>query len=178
MKKRRTLIVSLLLVAALVLGIGYAALTDELTLTGKIKSDAQEMGSTFDGLVYFTNATVTNTPAVHITADVQATYGGDEASYSIHGMNTVGDVVTMSFTIHNDYEFPVWVTLVNNSPALTDCLKIEDNYDAPVMIEAKGGEDDYVFEVTITLEKLSSDGLDVDRNLTFTASDTDPSLGA
>ena len=35
MKKRRTFIVSMLLVAALALGIGYAALTDVLEVTGR-----------------------------------------------------------------------------------------------------------------------------------------------
>ena len=38
MKKRRTLIISLLLVAALALGVGYATITRDLSVQGTAKS--------------------------------------------------------------------------------------------------------------------------------------------
>jgi hypothetical protein len=178
MKKRRTLVISVLLIAALALGIGYAALSDTLTLDGKVELSGADMGTTFDGLVYFTNASITNTPAVHITADVQATYGGDTASYEIHGMNKVNDQVDMKFVIHNAYEHPVWIEIdtANSKLDHSDCLEITNNYKGPVQIAADGGE--YEFTVSIKLIKLDGAGLKVGRDLTFSVSDEDPSLGA
>ena len=41
MKKRRTIIISLLLVAALALGVGYAAVSGSLIIDGKVVASAQ-----------------------------------------------------------------------------------------------------------------------------------------
>ena len=53
MKKRRTFIVSMLLVAALALGIGYAALSDTLDINGTADVNQSQAEADFDLNVYF-----------------------------------------------------------------------------------------------------------------------------
>ena len=175
--KKRTLIISVLLVAALALGIGYAALSDTLSINGTIKTDGAAMENTFDSLVYFTNATVTNDPAVHITANVSATYGGDEASYTITGMNAVGDEVTMEFVIHNAYSETVWVTLAaHDENPYKDYIQISNNYnDTPIKIDSL---DDAKFTITVTVIELTNATIDdLVHNISFNVSDVDPASG-
>lgn len=169
--KKRTLVIAVLLVAALALGIGYAALSDTLTLNGTIKSTGDDMTDTFDGLVYFTNATVTNSPATHITANVSAAYGGDEASYTITGMDTVGDVVEMEFVIHNAYTETVWVSLGAHDENNNECVKITNNYTEAIEIAANSNA---TFTVTVEIVKLTGEGIDLTHNVTFNVSDEDP----
>ena len=69
MKKRRSLVISLLLVAALTLGIGYASLTDDLAITGSAAIDSNDAKSAFAEDVYFTKAVVTEGRA---TAEIVA----------------------------------------------------------------------------------------------------------
>ena len=169
--KKRTLVISVLLVAALALGIGYAALSDTLTINGTIKSDGGAMSDTFDGLVYFTNASVTNDPAAHVTATVSATYGGDDASYTIEGMKVVGDKVEMEFNIHNAYSETVWVSIASHDHNDNACITITNNYTAPIEIAAG---DTAKFTVSVELVELTSDTIDLTHNITFDVSDAAP----
>jgi uncharacterized protein YxeA len=91
MKKRRTLIISLLLVAALALGIGYAALSRELV----IGSTANLTHKNDNFTIEFTSAATDNTPAS--TAEYSAT----AASYTITGFNKQGDTATFTYTVEN-----------------------------------------------------------------------------
>jgi hypothetical protein len=47
MKNRKIVVVAFLLVATMLLGVGYAALTDELTITGSLKTDTTAAMSAF-----------------------------------------------------------------------------------------------------------------------------------
>ena len=169
--KRRTVVISVLLVAALALGIGYAALSDTLTINGTIKSDGATMSDNFDGLVYFTNASVTNDPAVHVTANVSATYGGDEASYTIEGMTVVGDKVDMEFIIHNAYTETVWVTIATHDHNDIENITITNNYTAPIEIAPDGNA---TFTISVLLESLTSETINLTHNITFDVSDVAP----
>lgn len=93
MKKRRTLIISLLLVAALCLGIGYAALARELV----ISSTANLSPDDSDFNIVFVSATPSDTSVA--TASVTGT--GTTANYTITGLSHVGDKVTLTFEIEN-----------------------------------------------------------------------------
>ena len=177
MKKRRSSIIALLLVAALALGIGYAALTDELTINGKVTTDGEVMNDTFDELVYFTNATVTNSPASHIIADVSATYGGDTASYAISGMKAVNDKVVMEFTIHNAYSETVWVTIGDHDEHLyDDFVKITGYFkDNNTNTAEIGTDEDAIFVIEVEIVELTDTSINIDNHLlTFNVSDANP----
>ena len=93
MKKRRTLIISLLLVAALCLGIGYAALSRELI----ISSTAQlaPVDSAFH--VVFTEA-ISKEPA---KATASLTGDHTTANYTVIGLSEPGEQVTLTFKLQN-----------------------------------------------------------------------------
>lgn len=55
MRTRRFTITAFLLAAIMVLGIGFAALTDKLAIDGHAVIDKSSAESTFDGDIYFTN---------------------------------------------------------------------------------------------------------------------------
>lgn len=93
MKKRRTLVVALLLVAVLALGIGYAAISDViLTITGT--GDLATSSENFK--VVFTNPT--SDDAATISVDGVAT----NASIAVTGLVTTGDKATVTIDILND----------------------------------------------------------------------------
>lgn len=93
MKKRRTMIVALLLVAALCLGIGYAALSRELVISSTANLSPNDQN--FE--VVFISADVDKDELA--TASVTGT--STTANYTITGLSKVNDTVTMTFVIQN-----------------------------------------------------------------------------
>lgn len=96
MKKRRTLVISLLLIAALALGIGYAALSRELMITSAANLSPDQ--NDFD--IVFTNATVVDDPD-NLLATASVTGTGTTANYTITGLSKKDDSVTIQFTVQN-----------------------------------------------------------------------------
>lgn len=103
MKKRRTLIISLLLVAALCLGIGYAAVSETLLWNGTIENDAVEFVVKFE---------TTAETAVSGAGDAEdkekilslsnpGVPGGRTVAPSVDGLTVVGDAVTFTYTVKN-----------------------------------------------------------------------------
>ena len=97
MKKRRTLVISLLLIAALALGIGYAALSRELMITSAANLSPDQ--NDFD--IVFTDATVLNDPD-NLLATASVTGTGTTANYTITGLSKQNDSVTIEFTVKNN----------------------------------------------------------------------------
>jgi len=93
MKKRRTLVISLLLVAALVLGIGYAALSRELV----ISSTANLAPDDSDFEIVFISAT----PSDPNIASASVTGTHTTANYTITGLSKKDDAVSLTFEIEN-----------------------------------------------------------------------------
>lgn len=103
MKNRKKIVVALLLVCALCLGIGYAALTDNLYVDGTVSV------SPFAYNVYFASAT--SNPASGVTvnigneADAEDPQGHDDKlTIAVDNtvLNVIGDKVTVSAVIKND----------------------------------------------------------------------------
>ena len=92
MKKRRTTIIALLLIAALALGIGYAAITDTLNIGGNatVKPHQKNFVVVFDENVVENKCTaiVQTDPTVATFTTTQLEQGGDTAS--------------ATFTVRND----------------------------------------------------------------------------
>ena len=91
MKKRRTIIISLLLVAALVLGVGYAEMTRMLTING----DAILNQNNDSFVVEFTDKS--------ITADKgSVTINGTSADFNIENIADIGDKAVITLTVTNN----------------------------------------------------------------------------
>ena len=93
MKKKRTFLVVALLVAALSLAVGYAAITKNLAVTGS--ASATTNNDNFK--VRFTGTPETsdaNKVTASITSDLAATI-------NVSGLTTTGDTATATYTIEN-----------------------------------------------------------------------------
>ena len=105
MKNRKGLI-SLMLIAVLLLGIGYAALTDTLDITGSADVNQSAAEEAFNEDIYF-SAAVANEAGN--TASVNAD-NNDKASFTAATLKGKGDKVTFTFTIANDGDVEATIT--------------------------------------------------------------------
>ena len=112
MKNRKTVVVAFLLVAVLLLGVGYAALSDTLTLIGNATIDMKQAEVNFDAKVYFSNAEVVSSP--NVEADSVGGIGSDDATFTAHSLSTKGDVAVFKFTIANESNVDVLITIPEN----------------------------------------------------------------
>lgn len=98
MRKKKNCVVVLLLVATLVLGIGYAAYTTTLTVNGQVGVSADVLD--FTESVLFSTATTDN--AAFGSASVLA--GGQKATFETTGMTRAGETVEFTYVIVNKSE--------------------------------------------------------------------------
>lgn len=156
MKNRKTVIVAFLLVAAMLLGVGYAALSDDLYVNGTLTLDANKLADTFDKEVYFTNEgkQTTGTTGTEDTIAIGVDANGDEkdkVTFVVNSLKAVGEVATFTFKIQNDNDFVVTAT-----PSTT----FTNSYftvAGPVTVDvpANGSAD---VTVTVTLNAIPTDG--------------------
>ena len=92
--KRRNLILSFVAIALLLIGLGYAALTDTLTVTGSVST------TTADLVLQFTGEKTDDTegPA---TGSVTVAAKAKTATVSVEGLQNVGDSVTVTIEFTN-----------------------------------------------------------------------------
>jgi uncharacterized repeat protein (TIGR01451 family) len=112
MKNRKGLI-AFMLVAVMLLGIGYAALSDTLDITGSADVNQSAAEEAFNEDIYF-SAAVANEEGN--TASINAD-NNDKASFTANTLKGKGDKVTFTFTIKNDGDVAATVT-----PKLNDTI--------------------------------------------------------
>lgn len=125
MKNRKKVVIALLLVCALCLGIGYAAVTDKLFVNGTVSV------SPFAYNVYFANATCDNSGVTVSIADEDdaADHMGHDDKLTISVDNTVlgvvGDKVIVSVDIKNDnMDYNAVVTLNDTTSTEPELYKV------------------------------------------------------
>ena len=121
MKKRRSVIAMFLVLAIFTLGIGYAQLTDTLTITGSAGVDSDNSQEVFNGDIYFSNA-VANVE--RCTASIDGT-DNDKATMTVKEniLKEVGDEVIATFTIKSESDLDVVIpvpTISNSNEAYFD----------------------------------------------------------
>ena len=99
MKNRRTTLIAFVLIAALCVGIGYAALTDTLTIGGTVSANANEL----DAAVYFSGIENIVKPA-HATVDPTITFNNDTVTVTIPGHVLVNEGDLVSFDAKVEYK--------------------------------------------------------------------------
>lgn len=156
MKNKKLAIVVFMLVAVLTLGIGYAALTDTLTIIGNAHIDLDTANATFDSRVAFTASEATSTSGTGSVADV-ASHTADDATFTVNSLATVGQQAVFTFTITNESNVDAVVSVNNKklsgvdnpSNSNTDKFTVEYSYPDGMNIEALGGEITVVVTVTV-----------------------------
>lgn len=165
MKKRRTIIISLLLVAALCLGIGYAGFAIDLIVNGSatLRGEAPN--------VVFSAATIKSATNddIRTRAGIGAT-GTASLDITSAGFASVNDELVVTITIKNNHNFDVTVT----DPAI-NLTKI-DNVDYFAVTTTWGDDDKTIaangvvtFDLSIKLIKDTSDELTQKYTVTFEA---------
>lgn len=164
MKQRRTVIVSFLLIAAMVLGIGYAALAvDTLEITGLIAVNKEAVLEQLEADVYFTNAAIAdggNPANLTASCSIATTDKPDVAYLTLNGFTSEGQSVKYVYTMKNaSTEKDVKVTLATTNGSGEGYFAITTNWDANTKTIAANQE--ATIEVTVTLNSIPNDALTV-----------------
>ncbi len=156
MKNRRIVIVSFLLIAVLMMGIAYAALTDNLFIKGEasLKTDVAQVE--FDADVYFVSQCADSThrsekiagngtssiPEGKSESVVLGQSDPDSATFYVYSLGKADDYVVFSFVIQNDStEYDAIISLDANNPSTTapELFTIEYSVDNVDWVEANPG---------------------------------------
>ena len=148
MKNRKIVVIAFLVVASLLLGIGYAALTDTLDITGSADVNVSDLEKEYEEDIYFSAAVANETGN---TASVNSD-NNDKASFSAKALVKKGDVATFTFTIQNDSAHTVSVQpKLNASSGNTnpEYFSIVSDWDGAAKTIAPNGEITYTLTVTL-----------------------------
>ena len=178
MKNRKTVIVAFLLAAVMLLGIGYAALTDTLVILGNAHIDLDTTSRLFDEKVYFSDAEATSSTGSGATEDV-VSYNMDDATYTANRLATIGEYSKFTFTITNDSNADADITVATNklsgvanpSNSNTEFFKVEYEYPDGNTITKNGGTIDVVVTVTVLKVPTSATSGTFGLELTATAAE-------
>lgn len=116
MKKKKSFVALALVVAVLVLGVGYALTTIDLKVNGDITVSPDD--SNFD--VNFTDAKITTTGTLTGKTDTADKGNGKTATLSVKTLKTVGEKVVAEYTITNNSKAGINATLTNPTATQTD----------------------------------------------------------
>ena len=156
MKNRKRIVVLFLLVAIMLIGVGYAAVTDTLTIIGNVHIDMAQVENTFDHNVYFSDAKATSSTGTGTEADV-ASFTADDATFTANKLAIVGEKSIFTFTITNASNVAVEISakptklsgVANPSNSNADKFIVEYSYPDGDEIAANGGTITVVVTVTV-----------------------------
>lgn len=153
MKNKRTFATLAVIIAVLVLGVGYAAVTKDLTITGTLNATVDD--SQF--VVEFTEAdNLTNINGTPETNGLSATFVVDGSN-----MKTKGDQATVTFTIKNNTN-----TTVGLSAQLSDATITNTNTSSKFVVDASdlssktlAPEAETTTTITVTLNETPTEAI-------------------
>lgn len=166
MKKRRFGIVAFMCVAILCLGIGFAALTDDLFIDGTLNWSAEAAQKEFNQNVYFSAAAVDSSSTITDTTKVTTAIAADKNSdandkvtinVAADAFTVVGQKAVIVATIKNDSNLEAAIAVNTAEGSLTSLPEAGDAFAVTYVINdatiaAKTGETASTGTVTITIE--------------------------
>jgi len=148
MKNKKKVVVAFLLVAVLLLGVGYAALTDVLDITGSADVNQSAAEEAFNEDIYFSDAVANETGN---TASVNAD-NNDKASFTANTLKGKGDKATFTYTIKNDGDLDASITPAISSNTNTEYFSISSDWAGATKTLAAGASITY----TVTIELIET----------------------
>ena len=148
MKNRKRIIVSFMIVACMLMAVGFAALTDILAITGDAEVNYAQADDAFDADIYFSAAVADNTAggdSANVTSDV------DVARFSVRSLASKNDTATFQFTVKNDNEFKAYAKVNNEKGVNNNTEYFNVTLDHTEFEVEAGGT--FTFTVTVTLLK-------------------------
>ena len=154
MKNRKTIVVAFMLCAVMLLGVGYAALSDTLDINGSADINSTAAEEAFNEDIYFSDA-VANEGAPN-TATI-ASNDPDMASFAANSLQGQGDTATFTFTIKNagDVNATVTPTLASDGNFNPEYFSVSSDWNGLPKDLAAGAEITYT--VTVTLLKTPTE---------------------
>lgn len=137
MRNRKTVVTAFLLLACMLIGVGYAAVTDNLTIEGHATISQQGASDAFNEDIRFEGIVVGNEVKSDVLASANLGYTAscnvplDQASFHINDFKGAGDFKTIIFRVKNYGD-------------LDSTLKLDPNFTAT-------NSADGIFEVTYKL---------------------------
>ncbi len=162
MKNRKRIIVAFMLIAVMLLGIGYAALTDVLDITGTAELTAGNAQQAFDADVYFKSAEALDyqNSAKPDTAEVSLS-DNDVALFNAYNLAAQGDTASFKFVINNDSDLEVTITpsltVVGDAAAVAvadEWFSVASDWAGQPKVIAANSSIEYT--VTVTLKKTAT----------------------
>lgn len=166
MKNKKSLIVGILIMALLVVSIGYAAIT---TITLNITGSASAKPDTSNFKVLFTGTpTVSDANRVAATIDEQ---NKKEATLTVTGLTAKGDYVTAVYTVKNESpDLSASLGLEVSKNTNTEYFKVEPTYkDASI-----GAKNTTELTVKVTLIKTPLDDQSAEIGVKLSADPVQP----
>ena len=156
MKNRRITIVAFLLIAALTLGFGYAAVTNILDIQGSASVSATAAEAEFNENVYFKGVkkgdelvqSIVAGDNLGYTANIN-TNNNDKAQFTVTGLEKSGDKYSITFVVQNDSTFDAKVSVKTNTNTNTANFAFTNSLESDTI--AAGGD----LEVTVTVELIT-----------------------
>lgn len=149
MKNRKSIIVMFLIAVVLCVGIGFAAVSDTLTIDGS--ASVGDINANFDNNVYFSAAQVVNEKdgdSVTITGTKP-----DDVSFTCGSLLVANDKAEFKFTVKNDNDIAASVAInLGTNTGETDYFEITTDYSANSATIAAGG----TWDVTVTVKLLKT----------------------
>lgn len=147
MKNRRVILIAFLLCSCLIVGLGYAAYSEVLDISGTAELDQDE---THDGNVYFSSAT----PANNLDTASIVENNPDKATFSIHSISHVDQYATFTFTItnENDEPYDVAVRAYTNNADADEYYSITCNVGSGAVGDTVTLPENSTLDVTVTVE--------------------------
>ena len=145
MKNRKIVLVAFLLVAMMLLGVGYAALTDVLDITGSADINQSAAEAEFDLDVHFTAAVANDAGN---TASVNSD-NNDKASFSTKNLASKDDTATFTFTLTNESDLDAVVTPSISSNTKTEYFGLSSDWAGQPQTLAAGETKTYTVTVTL-----------------------------
>ena len=179
MKNRKIIVVAFMLCATLLLGIGYAALTDTLTIIGNAHIDVDTANKTFDERIYFSAAEATSSTGTGTTADV-VSFNTDDATYTANKLALVNEKSVFTFTIKNVSNVDAVISVestklsgdTNPSNSNVDKFTVEYAYPDGMTVAKNGGTITVV--VTVTVKEAVTSATSATFGIELTATTVDP----
>ena len=165
MKNRRNIIVAFLLCACLIVGVGYAAVSDTLDITGSADIDQTGAQEAFNQDVYFSNTVVIGETVVNGVAKDGAAAGNtssrnadnvDKVSFTVVSLQGAGDTATFTYTIINAGDVNATVSPRISSNTNEEYFEVYSNWQGqpknlPAAVE--GTPTEITYTVTVKLKK-------------------------
>ena len=175
MLKRRNAVLAFLLVAVMLLGVGFAALSNELSIGGTANATQAQLDATFKDQIGFSSFVADTCNAATVTSNTDFTDLPDAVSFTATGFTQNGDYVTAKFTITNNH--PDLAATIPSTLTATvggDEARYFSATATPsaTTINADGGT--ATVTVVVTMEHTPIDDADATITVSFNAEAVDP----